>query len=132
MGNHDNKIKNELAYFYAVVKNMDLNDNIKQSKINEHEILLEEYIYDYFSNLNNMDKQLSDADSLNWIELIENDNLRDAICGLNEEEKMLLNYVFYERRTQSEIAEIYDVTHQNVSKKIIRILKKIKIFLLNR
>ena len=132
MGNHDNKIKNELAYFYAVVKNMDLNDSIKQSKINEHEILLEEYIYDYFSNLNNMDKQLSDADSLNWIELIENDNLRDAICGLNEEEKMLLNYVFYERRTQSEIAEIYDVTHQNVSKKIIRILKKIKIFLLNR
>ena len=132
MGNHDNKIKNELAYFYAVVKNMDLNDSIKQSKINEHEILLEEYIYDYFSNLNNMDKQLSDADSLNWIELIENDNLRDAIRGLNEEEKMLLNYVFYERRTQSEIAEIYDVTHQNVSKKIIRILKKIKIFLLNR
>lgn len=129
MGNHDNKIKNELAYFYAVVKNMDLNDSIKQSKINEHEILLEESIYDY---LNNMDKQLYETNSLEWIELIENDNLRDAICGLNEEEKMLLNYVFYERRTQSEIAEIYDVTHQNVSKKIIRILKKIKIFLLNR
>ena len=129
MGNHDNKIKNELAYFYAVVQNMDLNDSIKQSKINEHEILLEESIYDY---LNNMDKQLYETNSLEWIELIENDNLRDAICGLNEEEKMLLNYVFYERRTQSEIAEIYDVTHQNVSKKIIRILKKIKIFLLNR
>ena len=132
MGNHDNKIKNELAYFYAVVKNMDLNDNIKKSKINEHEILLEEYIYDYFSNLNNMDKQLSDADSLNWIELIENDNLRDAICGLNEEEKMLLNYVFYERRTQSELSKVYNIAQQNVGKRITKLLKKLKIFLSNK
>ena len=123
MGNHDNKIKNELAYFYAVVKNMDLNDSIKQSKINEHEILLEESIYDY---LNNMDKQLYETNSLEWIELIENDNLRDAICGLNEEEKMLLNYVFYERRTQSELSKVYNIAQQNVGKRITKLLKKLK------
>ena len=129
MGNHDNKIKNELAYFYAVVKNMDLNDSIKQSKINEHEILLEESIYDY---LNNMDKQLYETNSLEWIELIENDNLRDAICGLNEEEKMLLNYVFYERRTQSELSKVYNIAQQNVGKRITKLLKKLKIFLSNK
>ena len=134
MGNHrHNEIENKTAYFYAVVRNMDLKDNIRQSKVRIHEISLDENIYDCFPYLKDMDNQLSDdKDSLNWIELIENDNLRDAICGLNEEEKMLLNYVFYERRTQNEIAEIYNVTHQNVIKKIIRILKKIKKFLLNR
>ena len=79
-----------------------------------------------------MDKQLSNTDSFNWIELIENDELRNATCKLSADEKILLHYVFYEGKTQSEIAEIYDVTHQNVSKKIIRILKKIKSFLLNK
>lgn len=39
MGNHrkNKNIKNELAYFYAVVKNMDLDNNVKQAKINKHE-----------------------------------------------------------------------------------------------
>lgn len=132
MGKHPNNIENEIAYFYAVLKNMDLKDSITQSKIRKHEVPLEENIYYHFSYLNNMDKQLSNTDSFNWIELIENDNLRDAIGDLSIDEKTLLHYVFYEEKTQSEIAEIYDVTHQNVSKKIIRILKKIKSFLLNK
>lgn len=128
MGNHrkNKNIKNELAYFYAVVKNMDLNDSIKQSKINKHEILFEESIYGYFSNLNNTGKQLCEINSLKWIELIENDNLRNAICGLNKEEKMLLNYVFYERRTQSELSKVYNIAQQNVGKRISKLLKKNK------
>lgn len=124
MRNHDNDIKNELAYFYTVVKNMDLKDSITQSKIRKHEVPLEENIYYHFSYLNNMDKQLSNTDSFNWIELIENDNLRDSIGDLSTDEKTLLHYVFYEEKTQSEIAKIYDVTHQNVSKKLSEYLKK--------
>ena len=42
MGNRPKDIQNEIAYFYAVVKNMDLNDSIKQSKIRSHEISLDE------------------------------------------------------------------------------------------
>ena len=33
MKNHRNDIKNEIAYFYKVIKNMDSKDNIKNSKI---------------------------------------------------------------------------------------------------
>ena len=57
MNNRHENIKNELAYFYKVIKNMDIKDNIKQSKINEHETPLDEILYDQFSVGENMDKQ---------------------------------------------------------------------------
>lgn len=125
-------IKNKIAYFYAVVKNMDLNDSIKESKIRNHEISLEENTYDCFSGLSNIDKQLSETGSLEWFEFIENDDLRNVACSLNKEEKILLNYVFYEEKTQSEIAKIYNITQQGVSKNIGKLLSKIKKFLLNK
>ena len=53
-------IKNELAYFYKVIKNMDIEDNIKQSKINEHEMPINEIFYDQFSAGENMDKHLNE------------------------------------------------------------------------
>ena len=40
MKNHRDDIKNEIAYFYKVIKNMDLKGNIKNLKIREHEIFL--------------------------------------------------------------------------------------------
>ena len=126
MGKHPNNIENEIAYFYAVLKNMDLKDSITQSKIRKHEVPLEENIYYHFSYLNNMDKQLSNTDSFNWIELIENDNLRDAIGDLSIDEKTLLHYVFYEEKTQSEIAEIYSIKHQTISYRLNKIICKLK------
>ena len=117
MGKHPNNIENEIAYFYAVLKNMDLKDSITQSKIRKHEVPLEENIYYHFSYLNNMDKQLSNTDSFNWIELIENDELRNATCKLSADEKILLHYVFYEERTQSEIAEIYSIKQNHLQTK---------------
>ncbi len=50
MGSHHDNIKNEIAYFHKVIKNMDLKDRVKKSKINEHEISIEEIIYDTFLN----------------------------------------------------------------------------------
>ena len=38
MGSHHDNIKNKIAYFHKVIKNMDLKDRAKKSKINEHEI----------------------------------------------------------------------------------------------
>ena len=125
MGNHrHNEIENKTAYFYAVVRNMDLKDNIKQSKIAKHEISLSEVVFDYFSDMPNVDKQLSEKNSIEWIELIENDDLRDAACKLSTDEKILLHYVFYEKRTQSELSKVYNIAQQNVSKKISKLLKK--------
>lgn len=99
MGNHNSDIENETAYFYAVVKNMDLKDSIKKSKIDKHEISLAEVVFDYSSDIPNVDKQLSEKNSIEWIELMENDELRDATCKLSTDEKILLHYVFYEERT---------------------------------
>ena len=49
MRNHRNDIKNEIAYFYTVIKNMDTKDSIKKSKVNEYEFPLEDVMYDNFS-----------------------------------------------------------------------------------
>ena len=57
MKNRHENIKNELAYFYKVIRNMDIKDSIKQSKINEHETPLDEILYDPFSVGENLDKQ---------------------------------------------------------------------------
>lgn len=45
---HEN-IKNELAYFYKVIKNIDLKDNIKQSKINIRHPLMKFYMTNFRS-----------------------------------------------------------------------------------
>ena len=57
MINRNEDIKNEIAYFYKVIRHMDIKDSIKQSKINEHETPLDEILYDQFSVGENMDKQ---------------------------------------------------------------------------
>ena len=57
MKNRYENIKNELAYFYKVIKNLDIKDSIKQSKINEYETPLDEILYDQFSVDENLDKQ---------------------------------------------------------------------------
>ena len=72
MGSHHDNIKNKIAYFHKVIKNMDLKDNIKRSKINEYEIPIEEVMYDEFSNTSDVNKQLFQTSLLGWIELVEN------------------------------------------------------------
>ena len=39
MGNHRNNIKNEIAYFRKVIKNMEIKESIKLSKVNENKVL---------------------------------------------------------------------------------------------
>ena len=45
MGTHHDNIKNEIAYFHKVIKNMDLKDNIKRPKIDEREIRVPLFLY---------------------------------------------------------------------------------------
>ena len=51
-------------YFYKVIKNMNIEDKIKQSKINEHEMPINEILYDQFSVGENMDKHLEERNLL--------------------------------------------------------------------
>lgn len=123
MGNHANNIKNELAYFYKVIKNMDKKDSLKRSEIQKHEISIEDITYDEFSKEFNLDKQLFEKSLLGWIELIENEKLHMAVNNLSLDEKILLNYVFYEEKTQREISEIYNIAQQSIAKKSSQINK---------
>ncbi len=132
MGKRSKGIKNELAYFYKVIKNMDKKDSLKRSEIHKHEISIEDITYDEFSKDFNLDKQLFEKSLLGWIELIENEKLHMAVNNLSLDEKILLNYVFYEEKTQREISEIYNIAQQSIAKKVARLINKLKRFLSNK
>ena len=92
---HYRNIKNEMAYFYTVIKNMNTKDNIKKSKVKKHEISLDEVMYDNFSDDFDIDKQFLEKNLLGWIELIENSDLYKAIKSLTIQEQTLLSYIFW-------------------------------------
>lgn len=126
MNNRHENIKNELAYFYKVIKNMDIKDNIKQSKINEHETPLDEILYDQFSVGDNMDKLLEERNLLGWIELIENLKLYEAVKALSIEDQIFISYIVRENKTQQELAEKYRISQQNISKRFSKVLKRLR------
>ena len=126
---HYRNIKNEMAYFYTVIKNMNIRDNIKNSKVKEYEISLEEVLYDNFLDNFDMDKQFLEQNSLDWIELIENENLYRAIKNLSSEDQIFMSYIVKECLTQRELSKIYKVNHRTIGRKFERILNKIKKFL---
>ena len=126
MSRRRNNIKNELAYFYRVIKNMDIKDNIKQSKINEHKTPLDEILYDQFSVGENMDKHLEEKTLLGWIELIENQKLYEAVKGLSTEDQIFISYIVRENKTQQELAEKYRISQQNISKRFSKVSKRLR------
>lgn len=124
MGNHRDNIKNEIAYFYTVIKNMDTKDGIKQSKIKEHEMPIEEISYDNFSDDFDVGKQLFQTNLLGWIELVENENLHRALKSLSIEDQIFISYIVKECKTQRELAKIYGIAQKNICKKFERLIKK--------
>ena len=111
MRNHANNIKNELAYFYKVIKNMDSDDNTKRTKINKHETSIEEVSCNKISYECEMDKLLFKNSLLGWIELIENERLHKAVKSLSIEDQIFISYIVKECKTQREIEKIYSIKH---------------------
>ena len=130
MINRNEDIKNEIAYFYKVIRHMDIKDSIKQSKINDHEAPLAEILYDQFSVDENLDKHLEERNLLGWIELIENQKLYKAVKNLSIEDQIFIIYIVKEGRTQRELSTMYKIAHQNISKKFEKIIKKLSQHLL--
>lgn len=122
MGNRRDNIKNEMAYFKKVIKNMEIKESIKRSKINDNEVLTN-IIQDIYST---SDEYFCENNLLDWVELIENPNLYKAIKSLSIEEQTLLSYIFYKEKTQIEVARIYSVSQKSISVNINKILIKIK------
>ena len=128
MGSHHYNIKNEIAYFHKVIKNMDLKDSIKRPKIDEREISIEEIMYDTFSSKFDVDKQLPEKNLLGWMELIENENLHKAVKSLSIEDQIFISYIVEECKTQQELASKYGINQSSVKNcfdKILRILKNL-------
>ena len=128
MGSYHDNIKNEIAYFHKVIKNMDLKDNIKNSKINECEISIEEIMYDTFLSVFDVDKQLFEKNLLGWIELVENENLHKALKSLSIEDQIFISYIVKECKTQQELASKYGINQSSVKNrfdKTLRILKNL-------
>ena len=129
MKNRNEDIKNEIAYFYKVIRHMDIKDSIRQAKINEHETPLDEILYDQFSVGENMDKHLEEQNLLGWIELIENQKLYEAVKSLSVEDQIFMSYIVKEGRTQRELSRTYGVAQKNISKRFNRVIEKIKYLL---
>ena len=119
-------IKSEMAYFYTVIKNMDKKDALKQSKVKEHEVSIEDVIYDKESENIDIDRQVFEENLLGWIELIENEKLHKAIKNLSIEDQIFISYIVKECKTQRELAEVYKMAQQNVSKKFSKIIEKLR------
>lgn len=128
MRNRRDNIKNEIAYFYTVIKNMDTKDRTKQSKINEHELQIDDILYDNFSENFDVDKQVAEQSLLGWMELIENENLHKAVKSLSIEDQIFISYIVKECRTQKELSDMYNIAQQNISKKFNSIIKKLSKF----
>ena len=97
---------------------MDLKDSVKNSKINEHEISINELTHNKFSEIFDMDKQVSERTLLGWIELIENAKLHNAVKQLSLEDQIFISHIVKDVKTQREMSQIYNVTHQNINKKV--------------
>ena len=109
------------AYYYKVVKRMDIKDFNKQVKIEKHECLFDENKHSEYFEETYFDRNLT-----GWIELIENPKLHNAVKQLSVEDQIFISYIFKESKTQEETAQIYNVTHQNISKKLKVILDKLR------
>ena len=119
-------IRNELAYFYTVIKNWDLKDKVKQSEIEKHEISFEVLLNENLSDAFNLEQDLAEQGLLSWMDLVESDNLYAALKELSVEDQIFLSLIVKEGKTQRELAKVYNITQQNICKNFNNIILKIK------
>ena len=61
-----------------------------------------------------------------WMDEIENESLYIAIQGMSEKRKLLLQYLVYEGRTQTETAQLMGISQQTVQEHFKAIQKIVK------
>ena len=120
------KINDEISYFNVVVKNMNLKDRIKLSKIKEREVTLESEVYENMPDNFDLDEKISDDTLTGWIDLIENEKLHKAVKSLPVEDQIFISYIVKERRTQVELSNMYSVSQKTISKKFSKITNSLK------
>jgi len=129
---HFYDVKNEMAYFKKVVRNMDLDDIKSEKKHTDNEIHYGEFLDENSKDIFQIMTESKYKGSLSWIDLIQNEKLHIAIEKLSEEEKYFITLLFYENRTQEELANFYNVKQPAVYHKINKIIRKIKFYLFKK
>lgn len=125
-------IRNELAYFYTVIKNWDLKDKVKQSEIEQHEISFEVLLNENLSDAFNLEQDLAEQGLLSWIDLVESDNLYAALKELSVEDQVFLSLIVKKGKNQRELAKIYGVSYSTVCRHFEKIIKNINEFHLKK
>lgn len=120
------KINDKISYFNVVVKNMNLKDRIKLSKIKEREVTLESEVYENMPDNFDLDEKISNDTLTGWIDLIENEKLHKAVKSLPIEDQVFISYIVKERRTQVELSNMYSVSQKTISKKFSKITNSLK------
>ena len=126
MEKHYRNIKNEMAYFNKVVKNMDLDDIEKEKKHANNNVHYEEFLFDNSDLIFEIEIENKHSGRLRWIDLIQNEALHGAIERLSDEEKYFITLLFYEDMTQEELAKFYKVKQPAIYHRINKIIRKIK------
>lgn len=114
-------IRNELAYFYTVIKNWDLKDKVKQSEIEKHEISFEVLLNENLSDAFNLEQDLAEQGLLSWMDLVESDNLYAALKELSVEDQIFLSLIVKEGKTQRELTKFYKIDQKTISRKFSKI-----------
>ena len=123
------RINDKISYFNVVVKNMNLKDKTKLSKIKEHEFTLESEVYENMPDEFDLDEKISDDTLTGWIDFIENEKLHKAVKSLTVEDQIFISYIVKERRTQRDLEKIYNVDHSVICRRFKKIIKILKIFI---
>ena len=91
--------------------------------------------YKYHRNVQSLDNYMKQGIEIedprqdlleNAIQEIENDKLREAIKQLLPQQQWLIEQIFFERRSQVEIAKELGIDETSLSKRKERIIKKLK------
>lgn len=133
MNTQNNYIKNRDTYFKAVLKNMKLKEDIKQSEIEDNEVYVEDpsICSDFLADFD-LEKELTDLNLLAWIDMIENKKLHAVVKCLSLENQIFLSYIVKECKTQSELSQLYSLSQAQICEKINKIIRVIKHNMLNR
>lgn len=109
------------AYYYKVVKRMDIDDFRAQMKTKEHECIFDENKHDEHFEETYFDRNLT-----GWIELIENPKLYKAVKDLPAEDQIFISYIVKEGKTHRDLGIIYELNHRTIGRRFEQIAKKIR------
>lgn len=93
----DNQIIRPMAYFRKIVKRMDKKDELRDEEWNKLEPFLDEIYLDNRGNDCNIDEQMTNQNLLNWIDLLDNQILYNAVKSLSIDEQIFISQFFCSR-----------------------------------